>query len=52
MLKKITFVALFVVSVAVGATSTVLAHSAIKAPVPSTPRGLCPPGMPYCWPQR
>jgi hypothetical protein len=46
MLKKITFVALFVVSVAVGATSTVFAHSAMKAPVPDAPQGLrCPGGM-------
>ena len=48
MLKKITLVTLFVVSVAVGATSTVFAHSATKVPLPSTPHGLCLPGMPFC----
>jgi hypothetical protein len=42
MLKKITFVALFVVSMAVGASSTVLAHSAKKAPGTIVPQGLCP----------
>jgi hypothetical protein len=44
MLKKITFVALFVVSVAAGAASTAFAHSATKAPLPSVPHGLCPHG--------
>ena len=49
MLKKITFVALFVVSVAAGASGTVFAHSAAKAPVPSTPHGFCVPfPMPGC----
>jgi len=43
MLKKITLVTLFVVSVALGATSTVFAHAATKAPVPSTPHGFCFP---------
>lgn len=47
MLKKITFVALFVVSVAVGASSTVFAKSASKVPVPDAPQGFrCPGGMP------
>lgn len=45
MLKKIAFVASFVVSVAVGASSTVFAHSATKAPVASTPQGFCPIGF-------
>jgi hypothetical protein len=46
MLKKITFVALFVVSMAVGASSSVFAHSAVKAPVLDAPQGLrCPGGM-------
>jgi hypothetical protein len=44
MLKKITLVSLFVVSVAVGASGTVFARSATKAPVPSVPHGLCPLG--------
>jgi hypothetical protein len=49
MLKKITLVTLFVVSMAVAATSTVSAHATTKAPVPSTPHGLCwPMGMPPC----
>jgi|1185.fasta_scaffold285055_2 hypothetical protein len=45
MLKKIVLVALFVVSAAVGATGTVFAHSAMKAPVPEAPQGICVPGM-------
>ena len=52
MLKKITLVTLFVVSVAAGAASTAFAQSPAKAPVPSTPHGFCPPGMPICWPQK
>jgi hypothetical protein len=48
MLKKITFVTLFVVSVAVGASSTVSARSATKAPLPSTPHGLCWPAWMPC----
>ena len=51
MLKKITLVTLFVVSVAVGASSTVFGHLAMKAPVASTSHGFCwPPGMPGCVP--
>jgi hypothetical protein len=47
MLKKITLVTLFVVSAAVAATGTVLAHAAPKAPVPAAPHGFCfPAGMP------
>jgi hypothetical protein len=46
MFKKIVLVALFVVSAAVGATGTVFAHSARKAPVPTAPHGWeCPAGM-------
>ena len=46
MLKKITLVALFVVSAAVGASSTVFAHSVVKAPVPDAPQGIrCPGGL-------
>jgi hypothetical protein len=44
MLKKIALVTLFVVSAAVGVTGTVFAHSATKAPVPSTPQGFSCPG--------
>jgi hypothetical protein len=44
MLKKITLVTLFAISVAVGASGTVFARSATKAPVPSTPQGFCPRG--------
>jgi hypothetical protein len=44
MLKKITLVTLFVVSVAAGASSTVFAHSATKAPVLTAPHGFCPTG--------
>lgn len=43
MLKKITLVTLFVVSVAAGAASTAFAQSPTKAPLPSTPHG-------FCWP--
>ena len=46
MLKKITLVTLFVVSVAVGASSTVFAHSAMKAPLPDAPHGFCPKATP------
>jgi hypothetical protein len=48
MLKKITLVTLFVVSAAVAATGTVLAHATMKkVPVPAAPQGFCwPPGMP------
>jgi hypothetical protein len=45
MLKKIVLIALFVASAAVGATATVSAHSATKAPVPTAPQALCPTGM-------
>ena len=45
MLKKIVLVALFLASAAVAATGTVFAHSAMKAPVPEAPQGLCPPPM-------
>ena len=47
MLKKITLATLFMVSVAVGASSSVFAHS-VKIPVPSTPQGFCYPGVPWC----
>jgi hypothetical protein len=47
MLKKTSLVALFIVATAVGATGTVFAHSAKKAPVPTAPKGFCfPVGMP------
>lgn len=47
MLKRIALVTLFIVSAAVAASSTVFAHSATKAPVPSAPHGFCwPAGMP------
>lgn len=42
MLKKIVLVALFVASTAIGATGTVFAHPARKAPVPTAPQGFCP----------
>ncbi len=42
MIKKIVLVALFV---AASATATVFAHSATKVPVPTTPKGFCPPVM-------
>ena len=45
MLKTIVLAALFVVSAAVGATGTVFAHSAQKAPVLAAPQGICAPGM-------
>ena len=49
MLKKIVLVALFVVSAAVGATGTVLAHAAPKAPLHPIAHGLCVPWpMPGC----
>jgi hypothetical protein len=44
MLKKIALVTLFVVSAAIGASGTVSAKSAVKAPVPAAPHGLCPNG--------
>jgi hypothetical protein len=45
MLKKITLVTLFVVSAAVAVSSSVSAHAAKKAPVPTSPQGFCfPPG--------
>jgi hypothetical protein len=44
MLKKIVLVALFVASAA-ATTSTVFAHSAQTAPVPTAPQGFsCPAG--------
>jgi len=42
MLKKIVLAALFI---AVSTTGTVFAHSVMKAPVPTTPRALCPRGI-------
>ena len=42
MLKKITLVTLFAISVAVGASGTVFARGTSKAPVPSVPQGFCP----------
>jgi hypothetical protein len=49
MLKKITLVALFVVSAAVAATGTVFAHgAATKVPVPTAPQGICPMGTVWC----
>jgi hypothetical protein len=42
MLKKIVLVALFVVA---SATGMVSAHPVTKAPVPTAPKGLCPPNM-------
>ncbi len=46
MLKKIALVTLFVVSAAIGASGTVSAKSAVKAPVPAAPQGVCWWGMP------
>jgi hypothetical protein len=46
MLKKIALITLFVVSAAAGASGTVFARSATKAPVPTAPHQLCPHGDP------
>jgi hypothetical protein len=43
MLKKIALTTLFALSFAVGASGAVFAKSATKAPVPSTPHGICWP---------
>lgn len=44
MLKKIVLVALFAASATIAAVSPAFARSAPKAPVPTAPQGLCPPG--------
>lgn len=49
MLKKIVLAALFVVSAAAATTGTVFAHSGMRAPVPTAPKGFCVPiPMPGC----
>jgi hypothetical protein len=46
MLKKVVLVALFVVSAAAATAGTVFAHSAQRAPLPTTPQGFpCPAGI-------
>jgi hypothetical protein len=54
MLKKIALVTVFALGAAFGTAAaraaTLRPSAAKKVPAPTAPQGLCPPGMPWCWP--